>query len=111
MSVMEVVQQQCDRDPLQSGELEYVKQVADTTEATASLATQKAVKAKVFKHMDEASRIRLRFSLLVQVIRGGVLIPQTVCYSTVPLRTDTALCALMILYLCSFIETLFNLYC
>ena len=46
-----------------------------------------------------------------QVIRDGVLIPQTVCYSTVPLRTDTALRALMISYLCSFIETLFNLYC
>ena len=35
----------------------------------------------------------------------------TDCYSTVPLHTDTALRALMISYLCSFIETLFNLYC
>eukprot|EP00904_Undaria_pinnatifida_P008389 jgi/Undpi1/4680/HiC_scaffold_18.g08034.m1 len=64
MSVMEVVQQQRDRDLLQLGELEDAKRVADTTKATASLATQKTVEAKVFKHMDEASRIRLRFSLL-----------------------------------------------
>ena len=61
MSVMEVVQQQRDRDLLQLGELENAKRVADNTEATASLASQKAVEAKVFQHMDEASRIRLRF--------------------------------------------------
>ena len=61
MSVMEVVQQQRDRDLLQLGELENAKRVPDNTEATASLASQKAVEAKVFQHMDEASRIRLRF--------------------------------------------------
>ena len=64
MSIMEVVQEQRDRDLLQLSELEDAKRVTDNTEATASLATQKAVEAKVFKHMDEASRIRLRFSLL-----------------------------------------------
>ena len=64
MSVMEVVQQQRDRDLLQLGELEDAKRVADNTEATASLAAQKTVESKVLKHMDEASRIRLRFSLL-----------------------------------------------
>eukprot|EP00904_Undaria_pinnatifida_P009801 jgi/Undpi1/5951/HiC_scaffold_2.g01225.m1 len=46
MSVMEVVQQQRDRDLLQLGELEDAKRVADTTEATPSLATQKTVEAK-----------------------------------------------------------------
>ena len=64
MSVMEVVQQQRDRDLLQLGVLDDAKRIADNTEATASLSTQKAVEAKVFKHMDEASRIRLRSSLL-----------------------------------------------
>ena len=44
----------------------------------------------------------------LQVIRDGVSY-STDCYSTVPLRTDTALRALMISYLRSFIETLFNL--
>ena len=63
MSVMEVVQQQRYRDLLQPGELDEAKRVADNTEATVSLATQKAVDAKVFQHMDEASRIRLQFSL------------------------------------------------
>eukprot|EP00904_Undaria_pinnatifida_P008635 jgi/Undpi1/4901/HiC_scaffold_19.g08253.m1 len=64
MSVIEVVQQQRDRDLLQLGVLDDAKRIADNTEATASLSTQKAVEAKVFKHMDEASRIRLRSSLL-----------------------------------------------
>ena len=52
----------------------------------------------------------LLFLFELQVIRDGVLIPQTVCYRTVPLRTGTTFGALMILYLCSFIEMLFNLY-
>ena len=64
MSVMDVVQQQRDRDLLQLGELEDAKRVADNAEATASLAIRKTVEAKVFKRMDEASRIRLRFSIL-----------------------------------------------
>ena len=64
MSVTEVVQQQRDRDILQLRELDNGKRVADNKEATASLATHKAVEAKVFKHVDEVSRIRLRFSLL-----------------------------------------------
>ena len=40
----------------------------------------------------------------LQVIRDGVLVPQT--DSTVPLRTGTAVHARMISYLCSSIETL-----
>ena len=64
MSVMEVVQQQHEQDLLQLGELENAKRVINTTKATALLATQRAEEKKVFKHMDEASRIWLRFALL-----------------------------------------------
>ena len=44
--IMEVVQQQRDRDLLQLGELEDAKRLADNTKATASLVTQKAVRSE-----------------------------------------------------------------
>ena len=65
--IMEVVQQQRDRDLLQLGELEDAKRLADNTKATASLVAQKAVEAKVFK--PRAFGYRFRFWRFPQVSR------------------------------------------
>ena len=64
MAVMEVLQQQRDRDLLRLIELESAKRAVDDPTATTTSAAQQALQANVFKHMDEASLIRLRFSLL-----------------------------------------------
>ena len=64
MAVMEVLQQQRDRDVLRLIELEHAKRATDDPAATTTRAAQQALEAKVFKHMDEASLIRLRVSML-----------------------------------------------
>ena len=64
MAVMEVLQQQRDRDLLQLDELEGANRAADGPEVTATRAALQAVDAKVWAHLNAASLVRLRFTLL-----------------------------------------------
>ena len=86
MSIMEVVQQQRDRDLLQLSELE------DASEWPTHGSHR-------FARHPESSRSK------------GVQAHGRILAHSVPSRADTALRALMISYSCYLIETLLNLYC